>query len=165
MDADTEDRERRIIADAIARGHTMARWIAVIISLLFIASGLWWAGILVLVVTTFELPRLATQRYARRRGLELSIPSGQEVEKTSLSGLAFGVVFIPIVSCARCSSPRTPSGILCCRGRGGPSSQARTSMCSCRSSSSDSSSQSRGSSVGAEMPVLQSMLKLSDCLM
>lgn len=97
MDADVDDRDRRIIADAIARGHTMARWIAVVISLLFIASGLWWAGILVLAVTTFELPRRATQRYLRKRGVDLSIPSAQEVEKTSLSGLAFGVVFIPIV--------------------------------------------------------------------
>src|SRR5699024_3192683 len=92
MEADVDDRDRRIIADAIARGHTMARWIAVVISLLFIASGLWWAGILVLAVTTFELPRRATQRYLRKRGVDLSIPSAQEVEKTSLSGLAFGVV-------------------------------------------------------------------------
>ncbi|QUL79972.1 hypothetical protein [Brevibacterium sp. SMBL_HHYL_HB1] len=97
MDADIEDRQRRIIADAIARGHTVARWVAALISLLFIASGLWWAGILVLAVTTFELPRRATQLYLRKRGVDLSIPSGQEVEKRSLSGLAFGVVFIPVV--------------------------------------------------------------------
>ena len=97
MDTDIETRERRIIADAIARGHTVARWIAAVISLLFIASGLWWAGILVLAVTIFELPRRATQRYLRKRGVDLSIPSAQEVEKRSLSGLAFGVVFIPVV--------------------------------------------------------------------
>ena len=97
MDTDIENRERRIIADAIARGHTVARWIAAVISLLFIASGLWWAGILVLAVTIFELPRRATQRYLRKRGVDLSIPSGQEVDKRSLSGLAFGAVFIPVV--------------------------------------------------------------------
>ena len=80
MDADIEDRQRRIIADAIARGHTVARWVAALISLLFIASGLWWAGILVLAVTTFELPHRATQLSLRKRGVDLSIPSGQEVE-------------------------------------------------------------------------------------
>jgi hypothetical protein len=56
MDADVDDRERQIITDAIARGYTVAQWIACVICLVFIASGLWWAGILVLVGTLFELP-------------------------------------------------------------------------------------------------------------
>ncbi|SMY00402.1 hypothetical protein BSP239C_03108 [Brevibacterium sp. 239c] len=68
-----------------------------IIGLLFIASGLWWAGILVVVVTTFDLPRVATQRYARKRGARLTIPSLDEVEKTSLSGLLIPVVFFPAI--------------------------------------------------------------------
>ncbi|WP_426937369.1 hypothetical protein ACQE2J_07135 [Brevibacterium sp. LE-L] len=97
MDADVDDRERQIITDAIARGYTVAQWIACVICLVFIASGLWWAGILVLVGTLFELPRRATQRYVRKRGVDLSIPPGKEVEKTSLSGLAFGLIFIPLV--------------------------------------------------------------------
>src|SRR5699024_11222980 len=67
------------------------------VTLRLLASGLWWTGILVLAVTTFALPRRATQLYLRKRGVDLSIPSGQEVEKRSLSGLAFGVVFIPVV--------------------------------------------------------------------
>src|SRR5699024_10195839 len=46
---------------------------------------------------TFELPRRATQLYLRKRGVDLNTPSGQEVEKRSLSGLAFGVLFIPVV--------------------------------------------------------------------
>lgn len=65
------------------------------IGLLFIASGLWWAGLLVIVVTTFNLPRIATQRYARKRGAPLNISSVNEIEKTSLSGLLFAVVVLP----------------------------------------------------------------------
>lgn len=65
------------------------------IGLLFIASGLWCAGLLVIVVTTFDLPRIATQRYARKRGAQLNVPSLDEVEKTSLSGLLSAVVFFP----------------------------------------------------------------------
>lgn len=89
--------ERRIIGDAIARGQQVTRWTAMIIGLLFIASGLWWAGILVVVVTTFDLPRVATQRYARKRGVRLNAPSLNEVEKTSLSGLLIAVIFLPAV--------------------------------------------------------------------
>lgn len=84
-----------------------------IIGLLLIASGLWWAGILVLVVTTFDLPRIATQRYARKRGARLSVPSLDEVEKTSLSGLLIPVVFFPalcvlIVAEAKLGHPLLP---------------------------------------------------------
>lgn len=89
--------ERRIIGDAIARGSTVTRWIAMITGLLFIASGLWWAGILVLVVTTFDLPRVAAQSYARKRGVRLSVPSATEVERTSVTGLLIGTVFLPVV--------------------------------------------------------------------
>jgi hypothetical protein len=89
--------ERRIIGDAVARGSTVTRWIAMIIGVLFIASGLWWAGILVAVVTTFELPRVAAQSYARKRGVQMNVPSATEVEKTSLTGLLIGVVFLPVV--------------------------------------------------------------------
>lgn len=93
IDAD----ERRIIGDAIARGSTVTRWIAMITGLLFIASGLWWAGILVIVVTTLDLPRVAVQSYARKRGVQLNVPSATDVEKTSLTGLLIGVVFLPAV--------------------------------------------------------------------
>lgn len=89
--------ESRIIEDAIARGSTVTRWISMVTGLLLIASGLWWAGILVVVVTTFDLPRLATQQYARKRGVELSVPSAQTVEKTSLTGLLVAAVFLPAV--------------------------------------------------------------------
>lgn len=85
--------ERRIIGDAIARGHQVTRWTALIIGLLFIASGLWLAGILVLVVTVFDLPRIVTQRYARKRGARLDVPSLDVVEKASLSGLLIPVIF------------------------------------------------------------------------
>lgn len=87
--------ERRVIGDAIARGHQVTRWTAMIIGLLLIASGLWWAGILVIVVTTFDLPRIATQHYARKRGAKLDVPSVDQAEKTSLSGLLIAVVFFP----------------------------------------------------------------------
>lgn len=103
IDARTDDGaglnadERRIISDAVARGSTVTRWIAMITGLLFIASGLWWAGILVIVVTTFDLPRVAAQSYARKRGVQLTVPSATEVEKTSLTGLLIGVVFLPAV--------------------------------------------------------------------
>ncbi|WP_166972872.1 hypothetical protein [Brevibacterium atlanticum] len=93
IDAD----ERRIVGDAIARGSTVTRWIAMITGVLFIASGLWWAGIIVIVVTTFDLPRVAVQSYARKRGVQLNVPSAAEVERTSLTGLLIGVVFLPVV--------------------------------------------------------------------
>jgi hypothetical protein len=98
-ESETETRtvadERRVIGEAIARGSTVTRWIAMITGLLFIASGLWWAGTLVVVVTTFDLPRIAAQSYARKRGVQLSVPSATEVEKTSLTGLLISAVFLP----------------------------------------------------------------------
>lgn len=105
MNAETENQaeagpsveERRIIGDAIARGGQVTRWTAAIIGLLFFASGLWWAGILVVVITTFDLPRAATRRYARKRGVELDIPSLDAVEKTSWSGLLLALVLIPAI--------------------------------------------------------------------
>ena len=109
--------ERRIIGDAIARGQQVTRWTAMIISLLFIASGLWWACILVLVVTTFDVPRVATQRYARKRGVRLNAPSLNEVEKTSLSGLLIGVVIFPAV-CGLIVVEAKLGHPFCCRGHG-----------------------------------------------
>ncbi|WP_231441864.1 hypothetical protein [Brevibacterium zhoupengii] len=93
----TISEERRIIGDAIARGHQVTRWTALIIGLLFIASGLWLAGVLVLVVTVFDLPRIATERYARKRGARLDVPSLDVVEKASLSGLLIPVVFFSAI--------------------------------------------------------------------
>lgn len=87
MNADPENRdavdtvgeeeadERRIIGDAVARGFQAARWAAAVVGLPFIASGLWWAGVLVVVVTTFDLPRAAAHHYLRKRGVQLEIPS------------------------------------------------------------------------------------------
>ncbi|SDS39432.1 hypothetical protein SAMN04489752_1621 [Brevibacterium siliguriense] len=111
--AGVDSEERRTIGDAIARGHQVTMWTAAVIALLLIASGLWWAGILVLIVTTFDLPRHATQRYARKRGIELEVPSVEETEKTSRSGLIFGVVFFPalcglIVAEAKLGHPLLP---------------------------------------------------------
>ncbi|MGC2940834.1 MULTISPECIES: hypothetical protein [unclassified Brevibacterium] len=93
VDAD----ERRIIGDAIARGYQVTRWTAMVIGLLFIASGLWWAGILVIIVTTLDLPRVVTQRYARKRGIRLDVPSIDDVEKRNITGLLLGAVFLPAV--------------------------------------------------------------------
>lgn len=96
-DAEAEVDQRRIIEAAIARGYTATRWIAFALALLFIASGLWWAGLLVVVLTSFEVSRFVTQRYARKLGVELRIPSAHTTEKTSLSGLALAALFIPAV--------------------------------------------------------------------
>lgn len=96
-DVEHEIEERRIIEAAMARGYAATRWMAFALALLFIASGLWWAGLLVVVLTSFEVPRFVTQRYARKRGVELRVPSAQTTEKTSLSGLAIAAVFIPAV--------------------------------------------------------------------
>ncbi|MGR6091851.1 hypothetical protein ACU4IU_14910 [Brevibacterium sp. CSND-B09] len=117
IDSDAEmssrTEERRIIGDAIARGGQVTRWTAAIIALLLIASGLWWAGMLVMVATTFDLPRRAVQGYARKRGIELDVPSIDETEKTSWSGLLIGVVFFPalcglIVAEAKLGHPLLP---------------------------------------------------------
>lgn len=61
-DVEHEIEERRIIEAAMARGYTATRWMAFALALLFIASGLWWAGLLVVVLTSFEIPRFVTQR-------------------------------------------------------------------------------------------------------
>lgn len=95
--ASSNAEERRIIGDAIAHGYQVTRWTVMVIGLLFIASGLWWAGILVIVVTSLDLPRVVTQRYARKRGIRLDVPSIDDVEKRNISGLLLGAVFIPAV--------------------------------------------------------------------
>lgn len=95
VEASSGTDERRIIGEAIAFGSQVSRWTAGVIGLLLIASGLWWAGTLVVVVTAFDLPRTATRHYARKRGVELDIPSVDQIEKTSWSGLFIGIVFFP----------------------------------------------------------------------
>lgn len=86
--------ERRIIGDAVAYGFLVGRGTAAAVGLLLIASGLWFAGILVIFVTNLDLPRAATQHHLRKHRSDVEIPSVKEVEATTLSGLLTGAGII-----------------------------------------------------------------------
>ncbi|WP_423059062.1 hypothetical protein [Brevibacterium linens] len=96
-EASSRTDERRIIGDAIARGGQVTLWIAAPVGLLLIASGLWWAGLLIIFVTNLDLTRVAARRYLRAHGIKLKIPSAQDAEVTTLSGLLTGVGLIAAI--------------------------------------------------------------------
>ncbi|TNM54450.1 hypothetical protein [Brevibacterium sediminis] len=91
--------ERRIIGDAVALGFLVGRAMAAVVGMLLIASGLWFAGLLLIFVTNLDLPRAAAQRHLRKHRAELEIPSLKEFEATTLSGMLSGAGLI-IAVCA-----------------------------------------------------------------
>ncbi|GAA1643315.1 MULTISPECIES: hypothetical protein [Brevibacterium] len=71
---EADERERDVIFRSLAIGFTVFRWTSVAIALLFLASGLWWATVVVLA--SADLPFWVARFHARRRGVNLYRQSG-----------------------------------------------------------------------------------------
>lgn len=108
-----DDHEQQVIVRALAVGYSVAKIMAWVLAFVFIASGMWWVGIL--VVLGMALPGIVANRYARRRGVDLYWQSGLARNELSVAGL-FGeiVMFVLLVGLialpAALGHPLIPSG-------------------------------------------------------
>lgn len=108
-----DDHEQQVIVRSLAVGYSVAKMMAWVLAFVFLASGMWWVGILVFFGMT--LPGIVANRYARRRGVDLFWQSGLARNELSLMGL-FGeiVMFVLLVGLialpAALGHPLIPSG-------------------------------------------------------
>lgn len=80
-----DSHEQQVIIRALAVGYSVAKMMAWVLAFVFLASALWWAGILVLV--GLAVPGIVANRYARRRGVDLFWQSGLARKELSVMGL------------------------------------------------------------------------------
>lgn len=105
--------EQQVIIRALAVGYSAAKMMAWVLAFVFLASGMWWVGILVFF--GMALPGIVANRYARRRGVDLFWQSGLARNELSVAGL-FGdiVMFALLVGLialpAALGHPLIPSG-------------------------------------------------------
>ncbi|MGC2940835.1 MULTISPECIES: hypothetical protein [unclassified Brevibacterium] len=108
-----DDHEQQVIIRALAVGYSVAKMMAWVLAFIFLASGLWWAGIVVYLAMT--IPGIVANHYARRRGVDLFWQSGLARNELSVAGL-FGeiIMFTLLVGLialpAALGHPLIPSG-------------------------------------------------------
>jgi hypothetical protein len=108
-----DDHEQQVIIRALAVGYSAAKMMAWVLAFVFFASGMWWAGLLVLVGVA--VPGIAANRYARRRGVDLFWQSGLARNELSARGLIseflmFALLVGLIALPAALGHPLIPSG-------------------------------------------------------
>lgn len=80
-----DDCEREVILRALGIGYSAGKKMGWAIAFVLLASGLWWAGILVFI--GLSIPGILANRYARRRGVDLFWQSGIARNELSMIGL------------------------------------------------------------------------------
>ncbi|MDN5585684.1 MAG: hypothetical protein L0G69_03885 [Brevibacterium sp.] len=88
--------EQQVIIRALAIAFPFTRAVSLTIALVLIASGMWWAAILVII--GMGLPELAAKFYANGRGIDLFWQSGRARNETRVIDLILSLAYMAIVT-------------------------------------------------------------------
>lgn len=90
-----DDHEREVILRALAIGYSIGKKMAWVVALILLASGLWWAGILIFIA--LSIPGIVASRYSRRHGADLFWQSGIARNDLSMKGLASELLIFTLI--------------------------------------------------------------------
>lgn len=91
---EADEHQRLAIFRALALGFSVYTWVLPVVAIIFFASGLWWAGLLLII--SAGAPGLAVRMYARQLGVGSLRQTGIELRWARPTGLVVSLLFFAL---------------------------------------------------------------------
>lgn len=115
---EADEHQKQAIVRAVAVGFSVYHWVVPFVAFVFLASGLWWAG--VLVFASAGIPALAVRMYARQLGVDSLRQTDIERRWARLTGLVKSLLIVALLYGLAVFQSKT--GHPCSNGHGGSTS-------------------------------------------